>query len=91
MNNGLQELTHGPDDEGGWTTESQLHRAITENIDSLPGKIPLIRVSAKCASHGAGGRHTAGEKMKAPLGDSRSFFPAESSLFRHCDAALVFV
>lgn len=46
--NGLQELTHGPD-EGGRTTESQLHGVITENIDSLPAKIPLIHVSANCA------------------------------------------
>lgn len=90
MNNTLQELTHGPD-EGGRTTESQLHGAITENIDSFPAKIPLIRVSAKCASHAAAGWHGAGEKMKAPLGDSLSFFPPESSLFRHCDAAPVFV
>lgn len=90
MNNGLQKLTSGPD-EGGRTTESQLHGAITENIDSLPAKIPLIRVSAKCASHGAAGRRSAGEKMKAPLGDRVSFSPPESSLFRHCDAAPVFV
>lgn len=68
-----------------------MHRAITENIDSLPAKIPLIRVSAKFASHDGGARHSAGEKMKPPLGDSLCFFPLESSLFRHCDAALVFV
>lgn len=33
-------------------TESQLHGAITEDIDSLPAKILLIRVSAESGSWG---------------------------------------
>lgn len=55
-------------------TESQLRGAITADIDSLPAKILLIRVSAREWISVWAPRNSAGEKMKTILRDRLRFF-----------------